>query len=71
MICSFCRKNFEAPRGVTIVQKDGTPRHYCSGKCRKSSQMGRDSRKLMWVRKMPENKTEMIKREEKKLERKK
>ena len=42
---------------MTIVQKDGTPRYYCAGKCRKNSEMGRDNRKVMWVLKIPENKT--------------
>lgn len=52
-LCSFCKTNFEFPRGVTIVQKDGSIKHFCSGKCRKSSVMGRDNKKLTWVRKMP------------------
>lgn len=56
MKCVFCKKDFEIPYGVTIIQKDGTPKHYCSSKCRKSFEMGRDNRKLTWILKMPQNK---------------
>jgi large subunit ribosomal protein L24e len=54
--CSFCKGSYEFPRGTTVVQKDGTPRYYCSSKCRKNSEMGRDNRKVKWVKKSPENK---------------
>jgi len=50
-VCSFCKQNYEFPRGVTVVKKDGNPAYYCSSKCRKNSQMGRDNRKVSWVRK--------------------
>ena len=49
--CSFCKSNYEFPRGTTVVQKDGTVRYFCSSKCRKNSQMGRQSKKVKWVRK--------------------
>ena len=42
---------------MTIIQKDGVPRFYCSGKCRKNSEMGRDNKKVKWVLKIAENKT--------------
>ena len=53
--CFFCKTNYEFPRGITVVQKDGEPRYFCSSKCRKSSQMGRDSRKVKWVTKNKES----------------
>jgi large subunit ribosomal protein L24e len=56
--CSFCHTIYEFPRGTTVVQKDGTIRYYCCSKCRKNSEMGRDNKKLQWIRKMP---TEEIK----------
>lgn len=56
--CSFCKTNYEFPRGVTVVQKEGTPRYYCSSKCRKNSEMGRDNRKTKWVKKIAENKAQ-------------
>ncbi len=49
--CSFCKDMYEFPKGTTVVQKDGTTRFYCSSKCRKSMEMGRDNRKVKWVRK--------------------
>ena len=48
--CSFCRADYKWPRGVTIVQKDGTIKYYCSGKCRKNLVMGRNNKKLKWTR---------------------
>lgn len=45
---------YDFPRGVTVVQKEGTPRHYCSSKCRKNSEMGRDNKKVKWIVKNPE-----------------
>jgi len=52
--CSFCKSNYEFPRGITVVQKEGTPRYYCSSKCRKNSEMGRDNRRVKWVTKSAE-----------------
>lgn len=49
--CSFCKEHYEFPRGITVVQRDGNVRHFCSSKCRKSSEMGRDNKKVKWVRK--------------------
>jgi len=53
-VCGFCKKNYNLEKGITVVQKDGGIRHFCSSKCRKNSQMGRDNRKVGWVRKMKE-----------------
>jgi large subunit ribosomal protein L24e len=50
-VCSFCKKEYKFPRGTTVVQKEGTVRHYCNSKCRKNSEMGRDNRKVKWVKK--------------------
>ena len=50
-VCSFCKNNYEFPRGTTVVQKDGTARYYCSSKCRKNLEMGRLNKKVKWVRK--------------------
>lgn len=50
--CSFCKQNYEFPRGLTIVQRDGKVKYFCSSKCRKNSQMGRDNKKVKWVRKL-------------------
>jgi len=61
--CSFCRNNYEIPRGTTVIQKDGTARYYCSSKCRKNSEMGRKNKKVKWVRKSAVVKAEKEKRE--------
>ena len=50
-LCSFCKKNYEPPKGTTVVQKDSSVKYYCSSKCRKNSEMGRLSKKVRWVRK--------------------
>jgi len=49
--CSFCKSNYEFPRGITVIQRDGNPRYYCCSKCRKNSEMGRDNRRVKWVAK--------------------
>lgn len=52
--CSFCKSNYEFPRGITVIQRDGTPRNYCASKCRKNAEMGRDNRRVKWVTKSVE-----------------
>ena len=47
----FCKKHYEFPRGVSVVQKSGVVKYFCSSKCRKNSEMGRDNRKVKWVKK--------------------
>ena len=49
--CSFCKESYEFPRGISVVQKDGNVRYFCSSKCRKNSEMGRDAKKVKWIRK--------------------
>jgi large subunit ribosomal protein L24e len=55
--CSFCKTSYEFPKGTTVIQKDGTPKYFCTSKCRKNSEMGRDNRKVKWVRKEKKQKT--------------
>lgn len=50
-VCSFCKEHYEFPKGISVVQRDGNVRYYCSSKCRKNSEMGRDSKKVKWIRK--------------------
>ncbi|MDO8516729.1 MAG: 50S ribosomal protein L24e [Nanoarchaeota archaeon] len=47
--CTFCKRSYEWPRGISIVQKEGTVKFYCSSKCRKNDEMGRNSKKVKWV----------------------
>jgi large subunit ribosomal protein L24e len=54
--CTFCGAQIPQGEGIIYVEISGKIINYCSSKCRKNRQMGRDSSKLAWVRKMPENK---------------
>ena len=54
--CSFCKQMYEFPKGTSVVQRDGNVRYYCSSKCRKNMEMGRDNRKVRWVRKVKKGK---------------
>ena len=54
--CSFCQKPYEFPHGLTYVLNDGSIKHFCSSKCRKNAEMGRDSRKVKWIKKVKKEK---------------
>jgi ribosomal protein L24E len=44
--CTYCNKDFEPPKGVTIVEGiSGKSKYFCSSKCRKNSEMGRKKKK--------------------------
>jgi len=62
--CSFCKKQYEIPRGMTLVMTDCTIHHFCSSKCRKNFLLKR--RKCKWVLKNPENKAILKQKEENK-----
>lgn len=49
--CSFCGKEYDLHRGVTFVLNDGRIFRFCSSKCKKNHELGRDSRKVKWVKK--------------------
>ena len=69
--CSFCKKNYENPRGLTIFTFDGKSIFYCSSKCRNNAKLGRDPKKTNWVKsikKVKEVVLEKPKKEEKKVE---
>ena len=50
-VCSFCKNLYKFPCGITVIQKDGSIRYYCSSKCRKNEEMGRLAKKVKWVKK--------------------
>lgn len=52
-VCSFCKKRFKEPRGLVIFTFDGRSVNYCSSKCRRNAALGRDGRKMNWVKKSP------------------
>ncbi len=45
--CVYCGKEYNIPRGLTLVKTDGTIKHLCSSKCRKNMLMKR--RNVRWV----------------------
>jgi ribosomal protein L24E len=47
--CVYCSKQYEFPRGTTIVTNKGNINHLCSPKCRKNMAMKR--RKVNWITK--------------------
>lgn len=50
-VCTFCKNNYEFPKGTTVVQKDSSVVYFCSSKCRKNMEMGRLNKKVKWIRK--------------------
>ncbi len=50
-VCTFCGNQLEPGTGLMYVLNDGTILWFCSRKCFKSYQMGRDPRKLKWTAK--------------------
>ena len=83
--CSFCKKNYDIPRGLTIFQLDGTAIYFCSSKCRRNFKLKRDPKKTNWVKRpvkvkekvgkvmkpaKVEEKIEKVEEKEKKLEKK-
>ncbi len=54
--CVYCKKQYEFPRGITLVLKNGSVNTFCSSKCRKNSKMKR--RKVRWVSKQKKIKKE-------------
>jgi len=51
MKCNFCGEKIPKGRGIMFVKRDGTILYFCSSKCEKSYFMGRNPRKVKWVRK--------------------
>ena len=59
--CTFCKKQYEFPRRLTVVRgSDGMVRYFCSSRCRKNFIMGRDNKKVNWVRKYKVSKEQEI-----------
>ena len=53
--CTFCSKQYEIPKGTTVVDStSGHINYYCSSKCRKNAEMKRKKRK--WTK--PKKKSE-------------
>ncbi len=52
--CSYCSKDYDIHKGLTLVLKDGAVKHLCSSKCRKNMLMKR--RKVRWISKLKKDK---------------
>jgi large subunit ribosomal protein L24e len=48
--CSFCKKNYSFPRGLTIFTIDGRRLYYCSSKCKRNFELKRDPKKVNWIK---------------------
>ena len=48
--CSFCKKNYEFPRGITLFTIDGRSVYFCSSKCKRNLNLKRDPKKTNWVK---------------------
>ncbi len=48
--CIFCKKNYYEHKGLTVFLNDGRAIHFCSSKCRRNFNLGRDNKKVNWVR---------------------
>jgi large subunit ribosomal protein L24e len=47
--CDYCGADIEAGTGTMLVQKNGQTIHYCSAKCEKNADLGREARDLNWT----------------------
>jgi ribosomal protein L24E len=54
--CTYCGKDYDIHKGVTLVTTKGIAVYLCSGKCRKNREMKR--RKVRWVSKKVKEKKE-------------
>jgi large subunit ribosomal protein L24e len=47
--CSFCGAQIVQGRGIIFVENSGRILNFCSSKCRKNRNMGREPKKLKWA----------------------
>jgi large subunit ribosomal protein L24e len=47
--CDYCDDDIEPGTGTMFVDTDGTITHFCSSKCEKNADLGRESRDLEWT----------------------
>jgi large subunit ribosomal protein L24e len=48
-VCDFCGDDIEPGTGTMFVRTNGATIHYCSSKCEKNHDLGRESRDLEWT----------------------
>jgi large subunit ribosomal protein L24e len=56
--CDFCGAEIEPGTGTVFVRKDGTTVDYCSSKCEKNADLGREPRDLAWTEEGRPDRTE-------------
>ena len=66
--CSFCKKNYQEPRGLTVFTFDGKAINYCSSKCRRNLALKRDPKKVNWVKREKKVKKDVTSKPVKKAE---
>lgn len=49
--CHFCKEIIKPGRGITLVALDGKSLNFCSSKCRKNFNLGRNPKKVKWIKK--------------------
>lgn len=58
--CSYCGRDYEFPRGLTLVKTGGSVIYLCSAKCRKNMLMKK--RKVRWITKNKDKTEKNIKK---------
>ena len=54
--CSYCGKDYDLGKGLTFILTSGEVIYLCSSKCRKNWKMGRDKKKVKWIKKTKKEK---------------
>lgn len=49
--CSICSEAIPEGRGKMFVKNDGRIFYFCGSKCEKNFELGRDPRKVKWIKK--------------------
>ena len=47
--CDYCGADIEPGTGTMFVRTNGTTIHFCSSKCEKNADLGREARDLSWT----------------------
>lgn len=47
--CDYCGAAIEPGTGTMFVRIDGAVTHFCSSKCEKNADLGREARDLEWT----------------------
>ena len=47
--CDYCGADIEPGTGTMFVHNDGSTVHFCSAKCDKNSDLGREPRDVEWT----------------------